>query len=371
MRICVVRNGPLTYSETFIRQHVTDLPAETVLLDDWPPWARSKSPWATTLPARTYRRARRVLSPQKYQQRITATYVQFFRRQRIEVVLAEFGPSGVAVMRACRELNLPLVVHFHGYDVSVHRVLEQYSQSYSAMFRQAAALIAVSHDMQKKLIEMGAPPERLYYNPCGVDCESFSGADPSTSAPQVLAVGRFVETKGPQVTVAAFADVVNAYPEARLRMIGDGPLLEECRGLVRSHAIEHAVTFLGIQPHHVVANEMRASRLFAQHSLKASSGAVEGTPVAILEAGASGLPVVATYQGGIPEVVTHNETGLLVNDRHVAGMAAQMLRLLRDPNLAAELGRAARERVRRDFSSVVRIDALWTIIKNCLPPRSL
>ena len=122
---------------------------------------------------------------------------------------------------------------------------------------------------------------------------------------------------------------------------------------------------MGSQPHHVVAEEMRRARLFAQHSVEAASGAMEGTPVAILEAGASGLPVVATYHGGIPDVVISNQTGLLVKERDVAGMAGQMLRLLRDPMLAAELGQAASVRVQKEFSSTRRIDALWTIIKNC------
>jgi colanic acid/amylovoran biosynthesis glycosyltransferase len=365
MRICVVRNGPLNYSETFIRQHVSDLPAETVLFDDWPPWARSASRWETTLPGRAYYRALRGLFPEAYERRITSAYIQFFRRQRIDAVLAEFGPAGVAVMGACRQLNLPLVVHFHGYDMSVRQVLKQYAQGYSAMFKQAAGLIAVSRGMEEKLIEMGAPPERVHYNPCGVDCKLFHGARPSHSLPHVLTVGRFVEKKGPQFTLRAFADVVSVYPEARLRMIGDGPLLEECRKLAVSLGIEHAVTFLGSQPHEIVADEMRSARLFAQHSIEAASGAIEGTPVAILEAGASGLPVVSTYHGGISDVVVSNETGLLVKERDVAEMARQLLRLLRDPALAEELGQAARRRIETNFSSARSIEVLGTIIQNC------
>jgi glycosyltransferase involved in cell wall biosynthesis len=365
MRICVVRNGPLHYSETFIRQHVSHLPAETVLFDDWPPWSRSASRWETTLPGRAYYRGLRGLFPEAYKRRITSAYIQFFRRQRIGAVLAEFGPTGVAVMEACQELDLPLVVHFHGYDMSVRQVLEQYAQGYSVIFRQAAALIAVSSGMQQKLIELGAPSERVHYNPCGVDCKMFHGASPADSPPHVLTVGRFVEVKGPQFTLRAFADVVRVYPNARLRMIGDGPLLEECRMLAGSLGIEHAVTFLGSQPHDVVADEMRRARLFAQHSIEAASGAIEGTPVAILEAGASGLPVVSTCHGGISDVVISNETGLLVKERDVAEMTRRLLQLLRDPALAQELGQAARRRVEMNFSSTRSIDALWSIIEDC------
>jgi colanic acid/amylovoran biosynthesis glycosyltransferase len=365
MRICVVRNGPLNYSETFIRQHVTDLPTETLLMDDWPPWVRSGSPWERTLPGRACYRALRLFFPEGYERRITSAYADLFRQQRIDAVLAEFGPTGVAVMNACRLLNLPLVVHFHGYDMSVRQVLDQYSLAYSEMFRRAAGLIAVSRVMQRNLIAMGAPADRVHYNPCGVNCEMFGGADPARSPPLVLAVGRFVEVKGPQLTLAAFARVLCQCPEARLRMIGDGPLLEECRRLSNSLAVDHAITFLGRQPHNVVVEEMRGARLFAQHSIEAASGAIEGSPVAILEAGASGLPVVATSHGGIPDVVIDNETGLLVEERDVEGMAQQMLRPLRDPALAGSLGRAARRRVETHFSAARSIDRLWTIIKDC------
>ncbi|MDT5271645.1 MAG: colanic acid/amylovoran biosynthesis glycosyltransferase [Acidobacteriota bacterium] len=365
MRVCVVRNGPLNYSETFIRQHVTELPAETVLLDDWPPWANSGSAWERTLPGRALYRALRLLSPKAYRRRIDSAYAGHFRRLRTNVVLAEFGPTGVAVTGACRRLGLPLVVHFHGYDASVRRVLEQYAAGYAVMFRQAAALVSVSRAMQRRLVEMGAPPERVHYNPCGVDCEQFGGAEPARSPPLVVAVARFVEVKAPQLTLNAFEEALRQCPEARLRMIGDGPLLEECRRLSTNLSIDHAVTFLGRQPHHVVAEEMRRARLFAQHSIEAASGAVEGTPVAVLEAGATGLPVVATRHGGIPDVVTDEETGLLVEEHDVAGMARQMLRLLRDPAAAAALGEAGQRRVRENFSSARSVGRLWEIIKGC------
>lgn len=359
MRVCVVRNGPLNYSETFIRQHVTDLPAETTLLDDWPPWAQA---WERTLPGRALYRGVRLLSARAYERHITAAYVRHFERRRVDAVLAEFGPTGVAVMDACRVLGLPLVVHFHGYDASVRSVLEQYAAGYAAMFRQASALVAVSRAMRRKLMEMGAPPERVHHNPCGVNCDLFGGAEPARSPPLVVSVGRFVEVKAPQLTLAAFAEALRERPEARLRMIGDGPLLADCRRLAARLSIDHAVTFMGRQPHHVVAEEMRRARLFAQHSVEAASGASEGTPVAVLEAGATGLPVVATRHGGIPDVVTDEETGLLVEERDVAGMARALLRLLHDPAEAGALGGAARRHVRENYSAERSVARLWEII---------
>ncbi|MFN2493612.1 MAG: glycosyltransferase [Pyrinomonadaceae bacterium] len=337
-----------------------------MLVDDWPPWVRFGSSWEKTLPGRAFYRALNMFFPEGYERRVTAVYAEVFRQKRIDAVLAEFGPTGVAVMNACRLLKLPLVVHFHGYDTSVRQILQRYSSSYAKMFQQAAGLIAVSRLMQRNIIAMGAPAERVHYNPCGVNCDMFSAAKPAQSPPLIIAVCRFVEVKGPQLTLAAFAQLLREFPEARLRMIGDGPLLQECQRLSTRLAIEHAVTFLGRQPHIVIAEEMRRARLLAQHSVEAVSGAVEGAPVVILEAGASGLPVVATRSGGIPDLVIDNETGLLVEERNIEGMARQMHRLIVEPELAGSLGRAARLHVETTFSSAHSIERLWTIIKNAV-----
>ncbi len=181
-------------------------------------------------------------------------------------------------------------------------------------------------------------------------CSRFSGAEPGRAAPSFLAVGRFVEKKAPDVTLRAFAEVRQQVPDARLVMVGDGPLLASCRDLSTSLHIADRVEFLGSQPHTVVEGLMRQARAFVQHSVRASNGDCEGTPVSILEAGASGLPVVSTRHGGIVDVVIERGTGILVDEHDVGGMAAGMLELARRPEFADELGTQARLHVRENFS---------------------
>ena len=226
-------------------------------------------------------------------------------------------------------MDLPLIVHFHGADISKHQVLRTYGEAYRVLFREARAIVAVSKPMQQRLISLGAPREKVHCNPCGVDCEVFRSASPATAGPVFVAVGRFVEKKAPQLTILAFARVHQRNPDARLRMIGDGPLLDACRDLARGLGVAPAVTFLEAQPHSVIQEEMRNARGFVQHSIEAPSGDSEGMPVAILEAGASGLPVVATRHAGIPDAVIEGTTGFLVDEHDVDGMAEGMLRLIR------------------------------------------
>jgi glycosyltransferase involved in cell wall biosynthesis len=135
--------------------------------------------------------------------------------------------------------------------------------------------------------------------------------------------------------------------------------------------IEKSVTFLGAQPHQVVMSEMQLGRCFVQHSVVASDGDSEGTPVAILEAGASGLPVISTHHAGIPDVVVQGETGLLVEEYDVDAMASEMLRIAVDPELAGCLGRMARKHVQENFSMERRIGRLWSIIQRSINRSSL
>jgi glycosyltransferase involved in cell wall biosynthesis len=256
-----------------------------------------------------------------------------------------------------------MVVHFHGFDVYARAMLDRYGARYGQMFDRAAALIAPSRAMQEALLALGAPAEKTHYVPCGVDLDRFRAGAPDQSPPTFLAVGRFVEKKAPQLTIAAFASVRDLHPEAQLRMIGDGRLRGPCEDLAQGLGVGDAVTFLGWQPHDVVAEEMRGARAFVQHSLVASDGNSEATPQSILEASASGLPVVATRHAGIPEGVAERETGFLVDERDVEGMARHMARLVADPALAAELGRAGRRRVEEHFSIDSSIARLWGIIR--------
>jgi glycosyltransferase involved in cell wall biosynthesis len=366
--LCLVCPYLPVVSETFISGHIERLPAKVILVHSWPPSIGNSHvlSWST----RIAYKVRRKLSPAGVASETTAAYLAAFRRSAADAVLAEYGPTGVDVMEACRKSETPLIVHFHGYDASVRELLAKHAEDYLKMFGQAAAIIAVSRAMERKLISLGAPSEIVHYNPCGISCQQFRGAAPEKAAPLFLAVGRFVEKKAPQLTLRAFAQAHKASPEARLRMIGDGPLLDECRSLVKDLKIDSAVTFLGAQPHTVVQEEMRLARAFVQHSVQASNGDCEGTPVGVLEACASGLPVISTRHAGIMDVVVEGQTGFLAEEHDVEGMTQNMLQLIRDPELAGRMGRASRLRIKNHFSQEQSDGRLWSIIEGCIASRT-
>jgi colanic acid/amylovoran biosynthesis glycosyltransferase len=364
--LCIVQPNAATVSETFIQAHAAHLPAQVTVVHGDPPRIGGRALLDPSWVARIARKARRRLTGRRPEQDRTEAYRRAFREVRPDAVLAEYGTVGVQVLEACREFGVPLTVHFHGFDAGVHAVLAAHRRSYPDLFHGAAAIIAVSRAMQQRLRGLGAPPGKLHLNPYGVDCGRFGGAAPAEAAPVFLGVGRLVPKKAPHLTLRAFAEVHRHHPEARLRLIGDGPLRDDCRRLARDLGIVAAVAFLGARPHAAVAEEMRRARAFVLHSVVAPSGDREGTPVSILEAGASGLPVVATRHEGIPDVVVEGETGLLVDERDIEAMARHMLRLAREPALAGAMGRAARQHIETNFALDVRIGHLWSILQSTM-----
>jgi colanic acid/amylovoran biosynthesis glycosyltransferase len=366
-RIALVAPYQPVLTETFIVAHRERLPADVLFVHGWRPMIDDR-PILSRAEIALYK-ARRILLREPLARERTAAYTRAFARHDADAVLAEYGQTAAATVDACQALGIPLIAHFHGYDASVQSVLDEQAAEYRKLFRHASAIVAVSRAMQQRLIELGAPAERVHWNPCGVDCDVFQATDPASSPPVLAVVGRLTEKKGPAYTIRAFARALLEVPEARLRLLGDGPLRGECESLVAELGIGHAVEFLGAQPHEAVGEVLRGARAFVQHSVVAASGDSEGTPVAVLEAGASGLPVLATRHAGIPDVVVHGETGLLVDERDVEGMATHMVAILRDPALAGRLGSAARAHVREHFSMERSIERLWNVIERSLKER--
>ena len=272
-----------------------------------------------------------------------------FKKNKIQLVLAEYGPTAVAVIKTCKKLNIPLVAHFHGYDVSQFQTIEAYRKSYFNLFNYASAIISVSNKMTEDLINLGCPKEKIHLSTYGPSPDFFE-INRRGNNHQFVAVGRFVEKKAPHLTLAAFKQVYEKHPEAKLIMIGSGELLPICRHLTKLWGLENNVIFPGILTPDKVNLVLSESLAFVQHSITASNGDSEGTPVAILEASAASLPVVATKHAGIKDVIIHEKTGFLVEEEDVEGMATYMVRLIENPELAIEMGNKGRKNISDNFS---------------------
>lgn len=284
------------------------------------------------------------------------------KKENVDCVLAEYGPTACETLEVVKSLKLPLIVHFFGYDAVLKTAISQYGDKYKLVFDYSKFVVAVSEKMRQDLINLGCPSEKLVLTYCGPN-NSFFQINPNFQTLQFLSIGRFVDKKAPYLTIAAFKEVLNKFPKAKLIMLGDGPLLNTCKNLAKMWAIEKSVEFAGIKKPSEIVALFENSFAFVQHSIQAENGDSEGTPVAILDAQAAGLPVVSTYHAGICDVIVHNETGLLVEERDVDGMTKNMIRLLEEHGLAQTLGSKGRQRTADLFSIDRHLKTLERIIE--------
>jgi glycosyltransferase involved in cell wall biosynthesis len=238
---------------------------------------------------------------------------------------------------------------------------------YQRVFSTARAIIAVSRDMVERLVALGAPPDRMVHNACGAALSDLP-ASPAAAPPRFVAVGRLTAKKAPFVTLLAFAAVRELVLDATLEIVGDGPLRGTCDQLLKALRLEGSVTLHGVTRHDDVFALLRSARCFVQHSVTAPDGDSEGTPVAVLEAMAMGLPVVSTRHGGIRDVVEEGRTGLLVDEYDVKGMTDGMLAFARDAVFAEAVGSAARAAVAGRWSTERSLARLLSVLQRAAAP---
>jgi glycosyltransferase involved in cell wall biosynthesis len=263
-------------------------------------------------------------------------------------------PGGVTA--ALARPSLPLVVSLHGSDVYVAETLAPARAAARRVFARAGFVTACSDDLARRAVALGADPSRLEVVPYGVDTARFR-PDPDARAAvrrelgvageETLAVaaGRLVKKKGFEYLIDAIADT----PGIRLALAGDGTLAGELRERADARGVAGRVMWLGNRSQDEVARLLMAGDVAVVPSVRDDSGNVDGLPNVVLEALASGTPLVATPAGGIGAVVAHGRTGLLVPERDAGALAAALERLREDPALGRAIGAAARRVMEERF----------------------
>lgn len=369
MRICITRSSRNAYSETFIRDQIAGFKNWAEVYTIHSGRLPEKREDGSLLNSKFFWVLHKSLKVFLGRNNFFGNYgvKKYLIENKIEVVLANYGMPGAHMAPVCKALNIPLIVIFHGHDATDKRLLHEYRNSYKKMFEYATFTIAVSEEMKKRLLALGAIPEKLKLIPYGVDVERFKPSDNNTNNNTFLAVGRFTEKKGPLYTIRAFNIALQKFPDAKLVMIGGKTgLYQECDKLVKELKISDSVEFTGVRNSDEIAEMMKSSLAFVQHSITASNGDMEGTPLGILEASASGLPVISTLHGGIKEAVVHEKTGFLVEEKDENAMANYMIKLLGNPILAREMGINGRERIVENNSQEKQIRKIYDLAFNAI-----
>ena len=366
--LCIIKPNKDAFSETFIQEHINRLPGNKKVLygGSFPVYDHNGQYLIKSkLGLLSYLIQKRIFKRKSIKVR-TQALVNYLEEQKIDIVFAEYGTVGAMVADACKMANLPLVIHYHGADVHHRKTVAEYLPFYQKAFKYASALIAVSGDMVEELKRLGAPQEKIHLVSCGVDTSKFSQVKILNSKRNFLYIGRFVEKKSPGSVVNAFKLVADQYPDAKLWMVGQGPLFDQTKALIANLGLESQITLTGVLKSTQIKELIQNARIFVQHSVTAADGDKEGTPVTILEAGSSGLAIVSTLHAGIKEAVVNGVTGYLVAEHDIKEMADYMIKFAGNAQLAADMGAKEAAYIRANYDINDRIRTLTAIIHKAI-----
>jgi len=297
-----------------------------------------------------------------------------------QFVHAHFGPDGCLIAPIARKLGIPMVVGFYGYDVSVllHSPNSAWPARFRAMFEQdehEVHAIAISNHVADKLRAIGIPDERIHIIRLGIRVEQFlydrDYAPRADNIVRCLHIGRLTPKKGPVRLVRAFAgarEQLNGRVDLRLTIAGDGEMRQQVQREIETLDLCDCIDMLGAVKHERVPELLRESDIYTQHCVTGPDGDMEGLGVTFMEASATGLPIAATRHNGIPDIVHHEQNGLLSPEGDIDAMAEHIVRLGEPPELREQMGRRGQAMAQELFTLEQTVDRYLELYEGVLLP---
>lgn len=281
------------------------------------------------------------------------------KNAKIEFLLVEYVESAVKASKFLNDSEVPFCVCAHGYDASQMLASSAYCEVIRGL--RPEFILAASEHLKRRLVLTGVDEKVIYVQPVDAQVSNF---DSQPADIDFLSIGRFVEKKCPIALVHAMELVVREFPEAKMIMVGDGPLWLEAKTRVVQKNLSKNIELTGALSHDEALKMLNRSKVFVQHSVTSSSGDQEGYPTAISEAMLAGVPVISTRHSGITEAVVEGETGLLVQEYDYVNFGQAMIKLLRSEGVRHKMGERARERALRINPPGKRVEVILKLMKN-------
>lgn len=285
-----------------------------------------------------------------------------------DFVICHFLPNGhlAYALRKFSGLHCDTIATIaHGYDISLYKVLAKWQYEYSKLVAGTELLLPISERWADILInKFCADPGKVKVQHMGVNINHFNfsprNISPENGPIKLIAVGRATEKKGLEYAIRAISQTENTH----LSIVGGGELLTELEQLIHQLKATDKVTLLGPLPHEDVLKLLAESQVFILPSVTAKDGDMEGIPVALMEAMASGLLVLSTNHSGIPELIEHKKSGLLADERSVAQLVHNINYVTNNAESMGELIVNARNKVEHDFNNNELNENLANLIVN-------
>ena len=302
--------------------------------------------------------------------RLFYTCVPVLRRDPFDIIHCQFGTlmdEGLLLKRIYGTRS-KLVVSFRGYDISSY--IQQHGGAISqSLFIEGDAFLPNCEYFRRRLCNIGCDERKITLLRSGIDTRIFP-YNPSQLTPtgcvRILTVGRLVEKKGIAYAIQAVARILKKGYSLEYLIAGDGTLRDSLEVLIRDLEIGDHVRLLGAKRQEEIVELLGTTHLFIAPSVTANDGNQEGPVNVLKEAMLTGLPVIGTNHGGIPELIEDGVSGFLVPERNAEAIAAKIEFLLEHPERWEEMGRRGRALIEQQYDADSLNDQLVYLYRTLL-----
>lgn len=283
------------------------------------------------------------------------------QRRDADLLHVYFGHTGVHLLPFIQRWPKPAVVSFHGMDIQTRTHDPAYESKLRELLQSATLVLARSHSLMDRLAALGCPANKIRLNRTGIPLDQFpwiERAAPVDGAWHFVQACRLIEKKGLDDALHAFARFTTMHPRASFTIAGEGPLREPLEKLRDDLGLTDNVHLAGFLNGTELCALYHRAHIFVHPSRMTEDQNQEGVPNSMLEAMATGLPVLATLHGGIPEAVRDGSSGFLVKERDRDALFDAMMRLTGQPQAWQTMAKAASSQVHEDFESHMQIEKL-------------
>ena len=289
-----------------------------------------------------------------------------------DVLHVHFGNFGIKILDLMKKSRLPALISFYGSDAAVYAKDVRFNGRFREMYAVCGKTIAICKSMREDLIESGCPEEKVAVWHLGVNTDedfAYIGREVGTST-KFFTAARFIDKKGYETLLPAFKRLVDSGYSARLIIMGYGPLKNFIESFIYdsdlSDKAEVVDTSNNLDFNQIFLEKLKEADVFLYPAIKTDKGNEEGTPVCIISAMSTGMPVIASNVGGISEIIDHDVNGLLIEQRSVETLSKAMISLMEDVNKRKKFGLSAREKIVKEFNIKKQTDKLVEIYGSVL-----
>jgi colanic acid/amylovoran biosynthesis glycosyltransferase len=300
--------------------------------------------------------------------------ISYFLDRQFDIIHCHFGPNGIYGTQLKQiGVKSKIITTFHGYDMSL-LLSRNGDHIYRDVFHYCDLCLPISDRWKLKLIRLGGNESKIIVHRMGINLDNYRYSErrlPASGSLKILTIGRLCEKKGYEYSIRAVAKILANGNNITYIIAGDGPLRNEMKRLAEELKIKQRVIFVGAVEQDEVRKLYQQSHIFILPAVTASNGDQEGIPVVLMEAAASGLPIISTFHSGIPEIVSNEKSGFLVPERDVDSLADKLEYLIEHPEVWPLFGREGHRIVKETYDTKKLIPQLEKLFKALLEDENI